>query len=141
MKKWGLIIIGIVLIGIIGIGIKINSDLNEVAEAFHLEHSLKEVNLVLLSDSISPNNRYKYYEYKFDNGGFGYSRVFWSVIENNESENDLEKGMIPDGFKIVGWTNKNELILEKWKPYYEINKTELKNETEINGVKITLNKK
>ena len=66
------------------------------------------------------------------------SRVFWSVIENYENKSDLEKGLIPDGFKIVGWTNKNELILEIWEPYYEINKTELKNKTELNGVKITL---
>ena len=34
MKKWVLIISAIILLGIIGIGIKINSDLNDVAEAF-----------------------------------------------------------------------------------------------------------
>ena len=138
MKKWILIIIGIVLIGIVGIGIKINSDFDKVAEAFHSEHSLKDSSLVLISEVISPNNKYKYYEYQFDNGGFGYSRVFWSVIENNENKSDLEKGLIPDGFKIIGWTKENELILEKWEPYYEINETELKTRTEFNGVKITL---
>lgn len=138
MKKWLLIIIGIVLIGIIGIGIKINSDFHKVAEAFHYEHSLKDANFVLISESISPNLKYKYYEYQFDNGGFGYSRVFWSVIENTKNKYDLEKGLIPDGFKIKGWTNENELILEKWEPYYEINKVELKSGTNFNGVKITL---
>lgn len=138
MKKWILILVTIILIGIVGIGIKINSDFNEVAEAFHSEHSLKEANFVLISKAISPNKKHKYYEYQFDNGGFGYSRVFWSVIENKETEFDLEKGQIPDGFKIKGWTNENKLILEKWDPYYEIKKTELKNGTEINGVKITL---
>lgn len=138
MKKWILIIVGIVLIGIVGFGIKISSDFDKVEVAFHSEHSLKDENFVLISDSISPNKKHKYYEYQFDNGGFGYSRVFWSVIENTENESDLEKGLIPDGFKIVGWTNDNELILEKWEPYYEINKTELKNGTEFNGVKITL---
>ncbi|WP_273565704.1 hypothetical protein [Maribacter halichondriae] len=138
MKKWIFIIIGVILIGIIGIGIKINSDFDKVAEAFHSEHSLKGSDLVLISDSISPNEKYKYYEYQFDNGGFGYSRVFWSVIENAENENDLEKGLIPDGFKITGWTNKSELILEKWDPYYEIKKTELENGMELNGVKINI---
>ena len=138
MKKWVSIIIGIILIGIIGIGIKINSDFDKVAEAFHSEHSLKEANFVLISESISPNKKHKYYEYQFDNGGFGYSRVFWSVIENNKKESDLESGLIPDGFKIIGWTADNEMILEKWEPYYEIKKTELKSETEINGVKINL---
>ena len=138
MKKWIVIIVGIVLIAIVGIGIKINSDFDKVAEAFHSVHSLKDANFVLISESISPNKKNKYYEYQFDNGGFGYSRVFWSVIENNKNKSDLEKGLIPDGFKIKGWTTENELILEKWNPYYEIKKTELKSGTEINGVKITL---
>ena len=138
MKKWILIIVGIVLIGIVGIGIKINSDFDKVAEAFHSEHSLKDASFVLISKSISPNKKHKYYEYQFDNGGFGYSRVFWSVIENKENKADLENGLIPDEFKIVGWTNENELILKKWEPYYGINKTELKNGIELNGVKITL---
>lgn len=141
MKKWILIIVGIVLIGIVGIGIKINSDFDKVAEAFDSEHDLKDKSFNLISDSISPNKKYKYYEYQFDNGGFGYSRVFWSVIENKENNSDLEKGLIPDGFKIVGWTNDNELFLEKWEPYYVISKTELKNGTKLNGVKITLAKK
>jgi len=140
MKKWVLLIVGITLIGIIGIGIKINSDFDRVNEAFQSEHSLKGADFVLVSQSISPNKKHKYYEYHFDNGGFGYSRVFWSVIENNEIESDLEKGLIPDGFKIKGWTNENELILEKWNPYYEIKKSELKSGMKINGVKITLTK-
>ncbi len=139
MKKWSLIIIGIILITIIGIGIKINSDFNDVAEAFKSEHALNEPNLNILSESISPNQKYKYYEYQFDNGGFGYSRVFWSVIENKENKNDLKKGLIPSGYKIVEWNNESELKLEKWKPYYETNTTyELKGKTEFNGIKINI---
>ena len=53
MKKWILIISAIVLLGIIGIGIKINSDLNDVAEAFKSEHTLNEPNLNILSESNS----------------------------------------------------------------------------------------
>ena len=140
MKKWILIISGIVLIGIVAIGIKINSDFDKVSEAFHSEHSLKDSSFVLISESISPNKKHKYYEYQFDNGGFGYSRVFWSVNVNNENKSDLKKGLIPDGFKIKGWTTENELILEKWNPYYKIKKTELKSGTKMNGVKITLTK-
>ena len=138
MKKWLLIIAGMILIGIVGIGIKINSDFDKVAEAFHSKHSLKQTDFVLIAESISPNKKHKYYEYQFDNGGMGYSRIFWSVIENVENESDLGKGLIPDGFKIKGWTTKNELILEKWKPYYEIKKMELKSGTKINGIIITL---
>ncbi|GER60725.1 hypothetical protein FPF71_17735 [Algibacter amylolyticus] len=137
MKKWILIIIGIILIGIIGIGIKINSDLNELVEVFNSEHSLNEPNLIILSDSISPNKKYKYYQYQFDKGGLGYSSIFWSVIKNNE--NDLGKGLFPQGYKVIGWDIKNELILKKSIPTSELKAvTELKNGTEFNGIKINI---
>ncbi|MFC4690922.1 hypothetical protein ACFO5T_10825 [Dokdonia genika] len=137
MKKWILIIAGIILIGIIGIGIKINSDLDELVEALNSEHSLKEPNLIILSDSISPNQKHKYYEYQFDKGGLGYSRIFWSVIKNDKNENDLGKGLIPEGYKIIGWNKRNELLLEEWNPTSELKTvTELQNGTIINGIKI-----
>jgi hypothetical protein len=139
MKKWVLIIIGVVLLGIIGIGIKINSDLNELVEVFNSDHSLNEPNLIILSDSISPNKKHKYYEYQFDKGGLGYSRIFWSVVENDNNKTDLEKGLISKGYKIIGWNKKNELILKKWNPTSEFtNIEELKSETEFNGIKINI---
>ncbi|WMI68247.1 hypothetical protein [Mangrovimonas sp. YM274] len=139
MRKWILIIVGIILIGIIGIGIKINSDFNDLEEAFNSEHSLNEPNLNILSESISPDKKYKYYEYQFDKGGLGYSRVFWSVIENKKNKNDLKSGLIPIGYKVIKWNNDSELILQKWEPYYE-SKTvyELTNKTEFNGIKIKI---
>jgi hypothetical protein len=139
MKKWILVISGIILLGIIGIGIKINSDLNEIVEVFNSEHSLNESNLIILSDSISPNKKYKYYEYQFDKGGLGYSRIFWSVIENGKKENDLGKGLIPEGFKIIGWNEKNELLLREWNPTSELKTvSELQSGTIINGMKINI---
>ena len=137
MKKWILIIGGIILIGIIGIGIKINSDLNDVVEAFNSQHSLNEPNLIILSDSISPNEKYKFYEYQFDKGGLGYSRLFWSVIKTNES--DLGKGLISEGYKIIDWNENNELILKEWNPTSELKTvSKMKNGTEINGIKINI---
>ncbi|APY06807.1 hypothetical protein BWZ20_00180 [Winogradskyella sp. J14-2] len=139
MKKWILIIVGFVLLGIIGIGIKINSDLNELVEVFNSEHSLDEPNLIILSNSISPNKKYKYYEYQFDKGGLGYSRIFWSVIENGKKENDLGKGLIPQGFKIIGWNEKNELLLREWNPTSELKtESELQSGAIINGMKINI---
>jgi len=137
MNKWILIIVVIILIGTIGIGIKINSDLDDVVEAFNSEHSLNEPNLIILSDSISPNKKYKYYEYQFDKGGLGYSRIFWSVIKANET--DLGKGLISEGYKIIDWNENNELILKEWNPTYELKTvSKLKNGTEINGIKINI---
>ena len=139
MKKWILIIVGIILIVIVGVGIKINSDLNKLEKAFNSEHSLNEPNLIILTDSISPNKNHKYYEYQFDKGGLGYSRIFWSVIKNDENETDLGKGLISKGYKVVGWNEKNELILKKWNPTSEFtNIAELKSGTEFNGIKINI---
>lgn len=139
MKKWILIIVGIILIGIVVIGIKINSDLNKLGEAFNSEHSLNEPNLIILSDSISPNKKHKYYEYQFDKGGLGYSSIFWSVIKNDENETDLGKGLISKGYKVVGWNEKNELKLKRRNPTSELNNiAKLKSGTEFNGVKINI---
>jgi len=139
MKKWILIIISIILIGVIGIGIKINSNLNDFAESFKSEHALDEPNLNILSESTSPDKKYKYYEYQFGNGGFGYSRVFWSVIENKENKNNLKSGLIPNGYKVIEWNDESELILEKWKPYYESDAVYLlKDKTVFNGIKIKI---
>jgi hypothetical protein len=137
MKKWILIIFGIILIGVIGINI--NSVLNDVAGDFKSEHFLDEPNLKILSESTSPDKKNKYYEYQFDNGGCGYSRVYWSVIKNDQNKNHLVKGMIPNGYKIIKWNNGGELILQKWKPHYESNTTYvLDGETEFNGIKIKI---
>ena len=137
MKKWILIIFGIILIGVIGINI--NSVLNHVAGDFKSEHFLDEPNLKILSESTSPDKKFKYYEYQFDNGGFGYSRVYWSVIKNHKNKNHLVKGMIPNGYKIIKWNDGGELILQKWKPHYESNTTYvLDGATEFNGIKIEI---
>lgn len=98
-----------------------------------------EVNLNILAESISPDKKYKYYEYQFDKGGLGYSRIFWSVIKNEKNLTDLKEGLIPSGYKIVGWENKNDLILKKWKPYYESNTNYILNQkSEFNGIKIKI---
>ena len=140
MKKMGcLMIIGITIVLIIGFVKKLDSDMDEVVKTFYSVYSTESQDLVLISDSISPNKAYKYFEYQFDNGGLGYSRLFWSVVKNNPSKVDLEKGLIPDGYKIIGWTNENELILIKWEPYYgKSDQIELKSGMKLNGVKIIL---
>ena len=139
MKKWILIISSIIFFGIVGIALKIYSDLDKITEAFNSEHSLNEPNLNILVESISPDKKYKYYEYQFDKGGLGYSRIFWSVIKNEKNLTDLKEGLIPSGYKIVGWKNNNDLILKKWKPYYESNTNYILNQqTEFNGIKINI---
>jgi len=97
-----------------------NSQLSGIEETFQITHKLGESNLIVIDDSISPNGEYKYVAYQFDNGGFGYSRVWWSIIK--KSEINLDSGILPDGYKATGWTDSNQVIIEKWKPNYEIEK-------------------
>ncbi len=137
MKKSLVIILSISLLFLLGLGAFIYVKLNELEEAFRIEHNLNDPHIILLEDSISPNRKFKYYTYQFDNGGFGYSRLFWSVIENNDSLKNLEEGLIPDVYKVKGWSNENELILEKLKPYNQTNPThELNKITRFHGVNI-----
>ena len=83
-----------------------------------VEHYLTDSNLIVLVDSISPDSNFRYITYQFDNGGFGYSRVFWTAFRNTADTLNLANTKIPDGYKIKGWSENNELILEKWEPYY-----------------------
>ena len=137
MKK-RFVIISLVMLGLLAIVYKLNSEVEGVANTFSQMHSLENSEFTLIKEKISPNGNFKYLQYQFDNGGFGYSRVFWSVIENNSSEIDLKKGLIPDGFKIYDWNENNHLILEKWTPYYDIKKEDLNSGMKINGVMIAI---
>ena len=141
MKRVLLIIGGIILISALIIGYRINSSLNEVTDTFHSEHDLNDSNFVLLNSEVSPDRKFKFYKYQFDNGGFGYSRVFWSVIKNDSTLTGLEIGLLPDGYKAIAWTDESNLIIEKWEPYYIVNlEVELTDHSKINGVRVKLKK-
>ena len=104
--------IGFVLLAIILCFLfKLFWDINKLESYFRYTHSFKDPNLILILDSISPNQQFIYYKYKFDNGGFGYSKVFYSVMNKNEKDSELNAGIIPDGYKVDGWTPDNKLII------------------------------
>ena len=113
MKKRFLIILGVILFGMITILFKINSDLNDLENAFNSEHSLNKADIIILEDAISPNKKYRYYKYQFDNGVLGYSKIFYSVIKNDEKVTNLKKGIIPSNYKIIGWNDKSKLIIQR----------------------------
>jgi|TARA_R100000541_G_scaffold58647_2_gene70176 hypothetical protein len=100
-------------------------------------HFETATDFILLNKENSPNELYKYYEYQFNTGAFGYSRVFWSVVKANSLNPDLSKSLIPDGYHIKGWSENNELILEEWEPYYyKSEEVDLSSGMEFLGVKI-----
>lgn len=137
MKRAIFIALGIILLGLVVFGLKLNSDLNKIEEAFGDKHSLSNSKLVLLRTEKAPNGNHAFYEYQFDNGGFGYSRIFWSVKTSDSTSLNLEKGLLPDCYKIVRWTADNDLLIKRWTPYYAVkNDMKLSNGDEINGVTI-----
>ena len=127
------------MIGAFIAGYKINSDLNKLDKIFQIEHNLDHSSFILLKSEVSPNQEHQFFEYQFDNGGFGYSRVFWSVIKNDSTARDLENGILPDGYIAIEWTNDNQLVIEKWEPYYFKDPAiELKSGDTINRVMLKL---
>lgn len=82
------------------------------------EHYENDEMFVLLTNSISHNKEYRIVEYQFDHGGYGYSRVFWAITPTNKENIDLREYLLPDGYKAKGWTSDDNIVIEKWEPYY-----------------------
>ena|ERR1051325_6434963 len=101
---------------------------------------LTDRNFIKLDEKISNDKKHKITEYYFDIGALGFSRVFWAILplpfEENEPLNDY---IIPDGYKAISWTNLDEVILEKWQPYYYKDKEiELKTGDTFNDTKVMI---
>jgi hypothetical protein len=123
------------LFGLLSLAVLLYLEFN--FDSIGFDHSLNSDQIVILEDSISPDKNFIYYQYQFDNGGYGYSKSFWAVTKNGNTE--LEKFIIPDGYKINGWTESNELELEKWEPYYfKENFKEMENGDSLHVVKILI---
>lgn len=111
----------------------------ELSVAYSSEHDLNEKNIVILRSETSPNKIYIFYEYQFDQGGMGYSRVFWSAIKNDSEISSLEDGLLPDGYRIIGWSDNSELLIEEWELYYYKNTSnELRDKEIFKGIPIIL---
>ena len=110
-------------------------------DQLEFDHSTTSKNFVLLEDSVSPDKSKIYYHYTFDQGGSGYSRSFWAVTDTESEIKNLEEYIIPDGYKAVGWTQENELILEEFDPtYYKDKDVELMTGTDFQGVRLRIKK-
>ena len=95
---------------------------------------------ILMEEKISPNKDYKIIQYQFDHGAFGESRIFWAILPNPFDERKaLNEYIIPDGYKALSWTNKNEVLIEKWVPYYyKDQEIDLKTGDVLSGVLIKI---
>lgn len=81
----------------------------------HYEH---DPEFILNAVNQSPDKKHRIVEYQFDHGAFGESRIFWAVVPAIIDDSDLTRYLLPDGYKGIGWTHKNELMVQKWEPNY-----------------------
>ena len=127
--KWSLIIFLAVIISVaILITISDNVPIYSTDSDFHL---IKEL--------PSKDNKHKIISYNFDTGALGYSRVFWAIVPKDYSKFNLRNHHLPDGYKAIGWTEKNYVIISEWEPYYYIERSrDLKDDEIINGIRIKL---
>jgi len=96
---------------------------------------LTDKDCVVEENTLSPNNKFRLLIYRFDVGAFGDGRIFWAVTPADAINPNLFNYELPDGYQANGWTADNELIVEKWEPYYYRQKLgELKDGDVFNGV-------
>ncbi len=94
---------------------------------------------IFLKNTLSPNGESRIIVYHYDNGATGYSRAFWAITPEKFQDYNLVEYELPDGYKTEGWTNENEIMISKWKPYYYIEeKVDIKTGDLFNGVKVKL---
>ncbi|MGH9751466.1 MAG: hypothetical protein ACREA2_01675 [Blastocatellia bacterium] len=100
---------------------------------------LTDRDCVVEENTLSPNQKFRLLIYRFDAGAFGDGRIFWAVTPADGINHNLANYELPDGYQANGWTADNELIVEKWEPYYYREKLgELKTGDTFNGVKVKL---
>jgi len=93
----------------------------------------------MLENTPSPNKQYRILIYHYDIGAFGYSRAFWAVTPYSYNDLNLIDYELPDGYLTKGWSEQNELLVERWEPYYYREKiVELKTGDLFQGVRIKL---
>jgi hypothetical protein len=103
------------------------------------KHYADAKNFMLVSEKVSPNNKYKIIEYQFDIGAHGYSRLFWSIVPTKKKKINLYNYSLPDGYQAKGWTNGGKAIIKKWEPYYyKSEEVKLKTGDFLNGVQLVI---
>jgi len=94
---------------------------------------------IMLENTLSPNQQYRILIYHYDTGAFGYSRAWWAITPNLYQDIDLTEYELPDGYMTKGWSEQNEILVEKWELYYYRQKLgELKTGDIFQGVKVKL---
>jgi hypothetical protein len=100
---------------------------------------ISDPDFIMLENIPSPNEQHRILIYHYDTGALGYSRAWWAVTPSAYQDLDLTDYELPDGYMAKGWSSQNDLLVEKWEPYYYRQKLgELKTGEVFQGVKVKL---
>ncbi len=135
--KWIYRIIGIVTLCLVIWFVVTITSLSKAFDGFSFKHELNSKNFEFIKSSLSTDSTKVYYHYMFDQGGYGYSRTFWAVV--GKEDKNLEQGILPDGYRVIGWTKDDELLIEKFDTNdYMKEAHKLQSGTIFNGVKLLI---
>jgi hypothetical protein len=107
-----------------------------IASFAYLDNMSKDRNasdssFILIDEKISKDKKLKLITYKLDIGALGYSRIYWAVVPQQYRDLNLRSFELPDGYKGIGWTDRNQLLVEEWVPYYHIERQFKLNDGEL----------
>ena len=103
------------------------------------EKHITDRDFVLEAEIVSPDRQTAILIYHYDAGAFGDGKYCYAVTPVAYSNLNLEKFELPDGYEAKGWSEQNELLVEKFEPYYYRQKLgDLKTGDTFNGVEVRL---
>ena len=76
----------------------------------------------MLEKVLSPDAQHALLIYNLDTGALGYSRTWWAVVPASYGGLNLADYDLPDGWQAAGWSPAGELLVQKWKPYYDVDR-------------------
>lgn len=75
-------------------------------------HYISDKTFIEISREYSPNKRKLILNYKFDQGAFGYSTGYTSVLNSNSLDGDLRPFNLPDKYNEAKWVDNNTIKAE-----------------------------
>src|SRR5262245_38047126 len=82
------------------------------------QRRVSDADINILEKVVSPDAQHTLLIYNFDIGALGYSRTWWAVVPASHGSLNLVNYELPDTWRAVGWSSAGELLVQKWKPYY-----------------------
>ncbi len=110
-------------------------DIIRSAEGWHITDDA----IIIYRDETSSDSTHRLISYQYNFGAAGETRMWWAVLPYECEGLELRGYDLPDGYKAIAWSDKNELLVQKWDPYYYMSDTvELNTGDIFKGVRIKI---